>query len=135
MKTKIALLSACMGIGLLLTIPALAQTTDTTRDLKTEQQLAREKEQQDKQRMEGAQDLRKSTNSEARYAKRQQKEASQAAKEAKQASREASRIEKEASRAAKEAKQSAKMEAKAQRNRENADKQARKAAKAAEKID
>jgi hypothetical protein len=126
MKNKAALFSAITLFSLIFTVQSFAQALDSIQVQKSEQQMLREREQQNKQRLDNAADLKKETKSNARIAKGNANEARAVADEAK-------RIENDASDAAKQARKAARMEAKAQRNRNDADKQARKAGKANQK--
>ncbi|WP_026464027.1 hypothetical protein [Adhaeribacter aquaticus] len=116
MKAKAYFLSIILGAILLLSTTSFAQTIDSAQ-AKTAAKTLQENE--DKQRLNEAVDLRRSTKTEAKTARAN--------------AREADRIEDDAADAAKQAKLAARTEARAQRTRHNADKQAKKAERASNK--
>lgn len=119
MKTKTILFSILTGLFTLVATQTFSQDTLTNQEQKRERQAVKEKDKNDKQRLDAAVDLKRDTRSNAKIAKANAKEAN--------------RIEDDASDAAKQAKQAARTEAKAQRTRDNANKQAKQAAKASQK--
>ncbi|WP_181308711.1 hypothetical protein [Rufibacter sp. XAAS-G3-1] len=119
MKTKTLLFTLLTGVLSFFTAQAFAQSTQNEQEQKLEQDSVKDKAVGDKKRLDDLASQRKTTQTDAKAAKANSKEAD--------------RIEKDATNAAKEAKQAARMETKAQRNRANADKQAKKATRAVEK--
>ncbi len=117
MKIKTIALVVWMGVLTIISTTAFAQSVDSTETRVMERQT--DKGEQDKNRLNNARELKRSTKSDAKMAKANAKEAN--------------RIEDDASDAAKQARQAARSEMRAQKSRDNADKQARKAAKASEK--